>query len=319
MICKNFVTQKLKLSRKKAFSLLELSIVLIISALIVSAALTASTNNLKTSKNKITHEKIREIYKSIGNFLAINKRLPCPASLLKSKISDSDYGSEVGVASNCNGSGVYKSSSNANLVAGMVPIKSLGLSIEMAEDSFDSKFLYIIDKNFANISSFDTANYNNIMKIIDKPGNIDQIATNDAIIVILSHGNNGNGAFYTKNGSQKTSNNNLDSDEIENQLSNLTSGNLSDFNNIFIASSGSSEFFDDILFYKERNQIIQDFNLFDLIFCQSITEPIFGINWARTGYSQIAVSTNACLNGFKPTRRCGAFGVWQEISGNICT
>jgi prepilin-type N-terminal cleavage/methylation domain-containing protein len=314
--CNNF--------NKRAFSLLELSIVLIIISLIVSAGLTVSTNSIINTKIKNSNDRIKEVYKAIGNFIIINNRLPCPASLLKNKINDSSYGIEVGANNLCIGDGVFKSSNNGNIVAGAVPIKALGLAVDMSEDGFENKFIYVIDKNFTN--NFSDADYENIITIIEKPGNTDQIATNDAILAIISYGNNGFGAFSGKNSQQQELGN--DADEQENQLANPQGGanSQADFDNRFVASATNSEIFDDIIFFKGRNQIIQDFQAFDALKCPEITENYYGTNfiWPKSNYNQIVLSQNNCPTGFlggaiKPSKRCGAFGIWQESLINPCT
>ena len=77
--------QVIKKNNKTAYSLLELSIVILIIAILISGAMTMSVGTLNNAKNKATQDKIAEIYKSLGNFLLANKRLPCPASLKKLK------------------------------------------------------------------------------------------------------------------------------------------------------------------------------------------------------------------------------------------
>ena len=86
---KNRTVKKLKyksVKKNKAFSLIELSIVLLIISILASSALSISTNSIINNKIKVTNDRINQLYKAIGNFLVINGRIPCPASLIKNKI-----------------------------------------------------------------------------------------------------------------------------------------------------------------------------------------------------------------------------------------
>ena len=129
---------------KKAFSLIELSIVIIIISILISGILSSSITSINNAKIRNTRDRMAQIYQALGQYLVVNKRLPCPASIILLK-SDADYGKEVGTDGSCSGTGIYQSSSNANLVYGMVPIRALGLVNEMGEDGFESKIAYIID------------------------------------------------------------------------------------------------------------------------------------------------------------------------------
>jgi len=149
-----FCLNKIK-TTKTGYSLLELSIVILIISILISGAMTMSVGTLNTAKNKSSQDKFAEIYKAMGNFLIANRRLPCPASLKKLENSDSDYGAEV---ASCSGVGVYQSTTSTNLIYGAVPVKALGLSNDMAKDAFDSKIIYMIDKRFAFASDVNSVN-----------------------------------------------------------------------------------------------------------------------------------------------------------------
>ena len=315
---KNRTVKKLKYKsakQNKAFSLIELSIVLLIISIIASSALSISTNSIINNKIKVTNDRINQLYKAIGNFLVINGRIPCPASLIKNKINDPDYGREVGSDTNCMGSGVYQSTYNAKLIIGAIPVKALGLETEMGEDGFESKFTYMIDKSFANKSNFGTSEYKDIITVTEKMGGTDQISTSDAIFSIISHGSNKFGAFSSKTGEQNIRS--TDGHEIENDIG-LISGETYNFNSSIISTSNNSDVFDDILFYKTRDQLVQDFSAFNLIPCKETIMDSF--NWPKANYGQIVQATTGCpVTAIKPTKRCGFFGIWEEglISG--CT
>ncbi|MFM2200516.1 MAG: hypothetical protein RL769_571 [Pseudomonadota bacterium] len=405
--------KKLK-TNKSAYSLLELSIVILIISILISGAMTMSVGTLNTAKNKSTQDKYAEIYKALGNFLLTNRRLPCPASLKKLKNSDSDYGAEV---ANCSGTGVYQSTTSTNLVYGAVPVKALGLANDMAEDAFESKLVYLIDKRFAvasdssstnmvvqggsvgeqqnftislpsgnqidsilfasyglpntstwtinsschasgslsivqanclgrnsctvfssnsvfgdpcpgigkalairysysalnATSTFSTSPSTGIITITEKPAGVAQNATSDAILVLISLGANKAGAFNTTANTQNARSS--DADELENDIANFVDGNPSTatFNNTIVVNSENSELFDDLVFFKTRNQIVNDFNAMFLIPCFNAGASF---NNANAFYGNLVYASSSCASPNEDkrlSRKCEAFGNWVDV------
>lgn len=169
--------------KKKAYSLLELSIVIVIISILISGVMTTAVGNINYAKTKVTKDRIQVLYKALGNFVATNGRLPCPAGLTVLK-TNATYGTSIGAAGTCSGSGVYTSTANTNLVYGMVPVATLGLSKEMGEDGFEDKISYVVDKNFTaaanlnsapnftqvNFSIYTVANVGNNITVYEKNG-----------------------------------------------------------------------------------------------------------------------------------------------------
>jgi hypothetical protein len=166
--------------------------------------------------------------------------------------------------------------------------------------------------------------------------------TSDAMFVLISHGANKSGAW----GQNSTTQNSLSSSNEE--IWNSVTGNIdspadgkADFYNSnsnvstpfpFVFSSTVDGVFDDIIFYKTRNEMISDFKLFGLIPCASnVTQSItYGApsNFSWTGdlsikYGEIVPSGNACPGGFEggpkyPGKKCGAFGNWESTVARPC-
>lgn len=326
-------------NQKKAFSLIELSIVIIIISILITGALSVSVNAINSSKNKLTKERMAEIYKALGNYVVANKALPCPAPLTDLKSTTSTYGtSATTTTTQCDttpaSNGVFQSGTSTNLVRGMLPVKTLGLALDMAEDGFGSKFEYIVDRNYTKASTgttptsgagdFGTSSTANII-INDKPGSSaialtsasgTSSANNNtaAVFAIISLGANKSGAYGVDVASRTTVSS--DSDEA----TNTPSGAGTTYTSSLYASSGNSDVFDDIVFYKTRNALVSDFNSLQLVPCQSTTETLYGttVTWPLAWFSQVAVSTTACPGSYTkgvtyPTKRCGAYGSWDVV------
>jgi prepilin-type N-terminal cleavage/methylation domain-containing protein len=314
-----------KNSKKTAFSLIEISIVVLIIAILITGSLSSSITAINNAKLKSTRESMDEIYKALGNYLLVNGNLPCPASILELKSSSSSYGTSFGTAGTCSGVGVYTSATPGatNLVYGMVPVKTLGLSNNLAEDGFEDKIAYIVDKNFTN-TSFGTSTSTATMTINEIPGSTTKTITDDAIFALVSYGINKSGAFPINSATQIARSS--DASERTNDLDSIASPL---FDKILITDSKSSDVFDDVVFYKTRNNLLLDFEALSLVPCQAgVLSLNYGgaanYSFAQGSYNQLVVSTTQCPVGYRsttnyPTRRCGVFGVWDSVAVNPCT
>jgi len=345
-ICKKLIKNQ---KEKTAFSLVELSVVLVIISILVVGTIQVSVTTSRNSKYQITKQRIEAIYQAMGNYLLANAKLPCPASIIALKASDTNYGLAGTTDGDCNdGAGVYLGDSVGNsdhLVYGMVPTKTLGLPSEIGEDGFGNKFTYILAIGFSedDISSSSTgfgsmSTYTGLISVQESlDGTNYLVNSNDAAFVIISHGANGYGAFGANSSSQSSTSGSSD-DEQSNFGSSFTSVGANDTatfystDSKFVSRGDSDETFDDILFYKTRNQMVVDFNAHSLIYCADgdaiDVDRCDGTNdecsFPQTAYGQIAISDDSCTSSYdstvvKPTRRCGAFGVWEDYFINPCT
>lgn len=307
--------------RKKAYSLIELSIVIVIMSIIISSGLSLATSSSNNTRIQLTKERMNVVYKAIGAYLINHRSLPCPAPINASRSSDTNYGDSSGVDGTCTTAGVL--TRGTGLVYGMIPTQDLGLDSSFAEDGFGSKFTYVVAQAFTNpdlATGFATATPTGIITVKDKiDPSTEQITTSDAIFVLISHGVNKFGAY-----SNNSATANAASSDLEEQ-SNY--GNT----NIFYANSNTSDIFDDILLFKNRDDIASEFDALDLIACkgtpngdQTLTSSDGLLHtWPLTKYNQIAPSLEDCGSGWKarnarPLKRCGAFGVWESDPSLDC-
>lgn len=318
----------------KAYSLIELSIVLVIVSVLVSGAMVVSVDSLKTDQIRITKERIDAVYKRLAYHIKTNRDLPCPALTNKVRSADSDYG----VAGTCAGVayGVYAS---GNFIWGALPCATLGLPLDYCEDAFGSKFLYFVDKRFtvaadtgvAPVFDADINNYNfstmannqlssspaTIWTIKENPAGSLQNITANAVFGIVSAGANKFGA-YNSNSSTAISTAGSDSDELMNQ--NATSGS-----GYFVSSSPASNSFDDIVFYKTMKDIIADFtDVTTLVPCDNI-DPNY-INGGVTGDAWldgvVYSKKNICASPYENVRwskKCSSNGNFVTVSNSCIT
>ncbi len=313
-------------SAKTAFSLIELSILLMFFGVVISGILSVATSSIVNRSIKTTNDNFQQIYQALGTFLLNNKRLPCPASITLNRLSDASYGQEV---VNCNGNGVFQSNSSSNVVYGMVPFKALGLSEQVALDGYRSKIAYVIDKRFA-VASEASANFSNVtfstspssntIIIRDKLLTSDLTLTSDAILVLISYGANKLSAFDPDNSQQNTRSN--DVAELDNDITNFINGSPSTatYDNVFMNSAKYSLIFDDDLFYKTKQNLIDDFKAEHLIACFNAGN--FFAN--RHGYfDEVLYATRGCWSPEQRKRlttKCLRDGSWIQYSPcTFCT
>jgi prepilin-type N-terminal cleavage/methylation domain-containing protein len=316
--------------KKKAYSLIELSISILIISIIIAGAVTVSAK--VASKNRIlsTQEKINQIYHAIGVYLVVNGALPCPSSIEIAKSNDPHSAYGVGNCSSDN-TGVYASSAASNILFGMVPVMDLGLGRDFAEDSFGTKIAYIVDKNFTDPVNFGSAVSTNklIIKESLQSGSPTQIISDEVIMAIISYGSNKAGGLPSNVSSLESKNPRSSSaSELENDINGILPNGKGNFDNILVASDSSDGVFDDIVFYKTRNLAAAEFDTLHLVKCPSTASVnddlviTYGTNapiifsWPEASYNQIVSSTVACPSGYRggvgsPTRKCGAFGLWE--------
>lgn len=316
--------------RKRAFTLLELSLVILIVSILVVGSMSASITTINKSKYKSTKERMDIIYKAFGNYFAINGSLPCPAPI-NTLDTASTYGASGSGAGDCNSSGEDVFDGGTNLVYGMVPIQDLDLPADMASDGFGTKFTYIVNVNFTDPTNSvfigsDTGN----ITINEAVSGGTQVITTEAMFVLISHGENKLGGFNNNSSSQNSTSSNTS--EASNYGGTFnTSANTATYDNTFVSNAINSEDFDDIIYYKTRNQMVVDFDAYEKIKCDGADATITdtscdggSCSWSNARYNQVAVSSTACATGYgatvsKPTRRCGAFGVWDIDNANDST
>jgi prepilin-type N-terminal cleavage/methylation domain-containing protein len=289
--------RKMKLLKKSktAFSLIELSIVILIISILISGILSNSVSSVNNARVRTTNERLQQIYQAMGNYLVKNNSLPCPAVIAAI---------------------IYTSNTAAKLVYGMVPVRDLGLADEMAEDGFGDKIAYVVNSDFTSNTTFGDNTLNisaNNITLNDKPGGVTHTITDNAIFALISYGSNKFGAFPA-NAAVQNEGSVDDTDEQGNYISGI-SGATADFGPAFVASSSSSQIFDDVILGKTRDQMVQDFSAFSTIFCAADPGVLDSYSWGQGKYGEAVVATSpACGDSSYPIKKCGAFGVWGPIT-----
>ena len=347
-----------KHNKKTGYSLLEVSIaMLIIGILLTSGSVLFSklsqNQNIKQAQ-LVTLERTDKIYKAILNYLSENHRLPCPAKL-NSSYNDADYGNESRVEGDCNDDAEQSTTNpdannlgatgNMKILYGMIPINVLDLDKKDAEDGYGNKFSYIMVKEFGTKTPDNTAEigfeYLAGSSRLGDPVTIDYInvksraatLSNKSIMLIISHGENGLGAYIPDSGIQKPT-----VGVINDENSNIYKA---DYNRIFFADSDESKtannetlFFDDYVIFKNKDQLLRDAEM-EFIKCgiqqgfinqnyntaclNSDFTPARHASYGETITIDDVISPESCgcvSSKASLQRMCGKYGKWSDISCN---
>jgi prepilin-type N-terminal cleavage/methylation domain-containing protein len=300
------------LKRNRGFTFIELSISLFLMS-IIAISMVAISNAVSTyNKKKLTEQKLNKIEQAISIFLTNNERLPCPASLL---LDDSQ--STFGVEDTSFGAGITESGTSNKLAYGQVPTKTLNLSDEYAFDGWGNKISYAVQDDFASTTTdnFEKTHYDTAQIIIKSDGVSGENVTTDAIYVLISHGENGYGA-YNSSGSQIPISGSGAGYNAE--LTNIISAGT--FDDTFVQDLYNTDF-DDIVRHKTKKQAIYSAGwegikclgdsaisgysgYSDTLFSED--EVIYGAVCSTDTYSLNPADTN------KPQKICGRYGEWSE-------
>lgn len=232
----------------KGFSLLELTIVLIILSIVFSNVLSLRNKYANKEKYQQTLKKLDIIEKTIKSYAASYNRLPCPA-IGELKASEKKFGLEsVSLEDGsfkCRDLILFKQISH-----GTVPVRTLQLDDDFMFDGWNRRIGYSIDNNFSNPEYYLSSHHGSI-KII---GGNNQVKTNNAIMVLISHGKNGYCA-WSHYGEAQIHNSSTNDDKRIN-CSNYLTGNYTFIQKSFSKQDPLDElsYFDDIVRYKMRWQ-----------------------------------------------------------------
>jgi len=228
---------------KKAFSLIEVSIFIVILLLLLTAIVGLSGSTEDQEAIDVTQQKLDRIEKAIIAYQNLNGHIPCPASRTEAPSS-----ANFGTATDCSlasatGTDEYSTGSTAVRI-GAAPTRTLGLPDDVMFDGWKNRFTFAVIKNLAQtddlFDSYSGTNY--VISVIDSSGTeIGQPAPSQIAYVLVSHGQNGNGAYNYQGSSNFTcvasinDEENCDSDAV-------FRAQKSDYN--------SGTYYDDFLRYK---------------------------------------------------------------------
>jgi len=245
---------------RRGFSLVELSVVLVIIAIVIGGGMATFSAYVQKSQVDLTVSRMDAIENALLNYSAAFGRIPCPASLTLTSTS-SNYGVESANQGSCvGGSPAANYTATGGFVEGAVPVKALQLPDTYMYDGWGNRFTFGVDPDFTNSNtlpiSIGGACSASTKAISIQDANSNTLSSS-GVYAIISHGQNGHGA-YTANG-VVSSNGSVNAAELVNCHCNSsgTKGTLANYvQNVPLIDTGNNlDNFDDIVTYKEPWQL----------------------------------------------------------------
>ncbi len=271
------MTRARKTNLSGGFTLVELSIVLIIIAIVAGVGLTATKDTLENARRAATENKLNEIEKALLAFRnGPANRLPCPADITLTD-SSAHYGKEAANLGDCVGGTPAAADVSGNngsstvegyppAVSGGIPTRALNLPDSYMFDGWGRRFVYVVDSHATAYNAFNIIppNANNCSIWVTDAAAGPRSGINawhgGAIYMLMSHGPNGHGAYIT--GSTRISSGSTNFDEQTNCRCDNTAAAADPTSLPYFVQRDLTEDagdvnnkFDDIVRFKERWQL----------------------------------------------------------------
>lgn len=156
------VWNKETVSNIKGFSLIEISIVVLIVSVMASSALSILGKKNNAQNKQRTTEKLEFISRAIQVYFNENRSLPCPAKY-NTAVTSSEFGKSIsGGGDFCvspvavpDGYVFYAGDDDqANILAGNLPTVDLGIPPEYAFDEWGRRLTYVVDMDLTNSDDY---------------------------------------------------------------------------------------------------------------------------------------------------------------------
>jgi prepilin-type N-terminal cleavage/methylation domain-containing protein len=266
------------LRAESGFSLLELSIVMVLIALITVMAMTSGIAVIATARQTATTKKMAEIDKALMAYRAAYNRIPCPGNLAITQ-GNTAYGVEASKPGSCVGGAIVANFNTANggAAEGAVPTVTLGLANDFMYDGWGNHIRYIVDTGMTSIGAFASAPpasacVTSNVTVCDFNGVLSGACVNTprssaAVYVLVSHGKDTMGGV-TNSGAMSSvlspnANEKINCHAAGAQCQAISSSATTTISPIYVQADYSisptdvSNLFDDIVSYKERSQMTE--------------------------------------------------------------
>jgi hypothetical protein len=230
------------------FSLIQVSLILTAGALVMVSLLPgqdAGDYNRKVINNVRELEAVEEAMKG---FMAAHGRRPCPADG-DYDVDTANFGREAANPGDCTGGtpavSLGPDAGTGNVVAGVIPTKTLGLPDEYALDEFGRRFTYMVDRRATNKAACLALESGTPgVEIQDGAGAVkDQVTA-----AYLSHGPDGHGAFPAQGSTAAGRFNSASTDAHTLDNASVDASFAVSFDNVFVWKERTGSF-DDLVYY----------------------------------------------------------------------
>lgn len=240
--------------RREGFSLVEISVVLVVVATMLAGVLPAITESQKSNAADETAERMEQVKQALLTYRAANSRVPCPSDISLG-VNTANFGKEGATQGTCTGGTPAANFSSGNVVGGGVPVKELGLPDEYAFDGWGRRMVYHVDKRLTLATTYSSTTTGSIT--VKDGASTPSDRTTTAAYALVSSGPNGHGA-YTRAGT-RFSFGTTNARELEN--CDCTSAGVAGAYNTTLhqymatPNTNPQQSFDDIVIYGSRSSL----------------------------------------------------------------
>lgn len=270
----------------RGFTLIEMAVVLVILSMAAAGGLAVVTRSTDVEKMRLTRERMDKILRATELYAQKWYAVTCPASPTQLP-TDAGFSRSMGYvgagpAPTCiTATGLARSASN-NVFMGAVPTGTLGLPPEYMLDGWGRKFAFVVDQDMINgqgtfliDKEFFRGNNSDIL-LVDASGNaVVKDATNspsgapsagdarNPVVVLISHGKNGFGAYPYKGTAQVVDSRVTANRTMENDNAHVSADSVA-FDTVFRAltyketdtgSAATAQMFDDIVMWRTQTDL----------------------------------------------------------------
>lgn len=294
-------------------TLVELSLVLTIVAILFAGGMGFFISQQNQDRINLTKQNIELLQQGLTIFLSQHGRLPCPASP-----DQSIYNPTFALEKTSLSTGILTCNVTAHLLSnsvsndpqyyGAIPTRTLGLPDEVMLDGWGNRIGYIVTQAFVNnhltnascvlgadaLDDHSSTQYfcyrgqasgstNNSTTDLRVQNLMGTTISDDAVYILISHGENGYGAFRgsadtdidaTGTASSNTIRNIppplTNSGELRNLDCNVSTGACNNgILNVSYVQNYPTQYFDDMVVFKTRNNLLLECNMFSNNTCSN--------------------------------------------------
>ena len=285
---------------RRGFTLLELTIVLLIISVVIGTGVVTFTASLTKKQYDATLAKMAVIDKALVDFSVAFGRIPCPASLTLTT-ADSNYAIEAANQGSCTGgTPAANYTSSSGVAEGAIPVRALKLPDSFMFDGWGRRFRYAVDPTMTSSNALPVAVGGLCSASNSAITLTGATSTSAAIYAIISHGSNGHGGF-TANGVMLNSGS-VNANEQKNcHCDNTATATANDASYVQKSTTSNAanklDSFDDIVSYKEawqmRNANTTAFAPACLYIADSTNNALRKYSTLSTSWSSMTSSFNA--------------------------
>lgn len=246
--------------RHGGFSLVEISIVLVVVATMLAGVLPVITETTKVRDLDATQDRMVAIEEAVQAYYNMNNELPCPSDITLG-VNTGNFGIQAANDTCIGGTPAANWNSGGNVVGGGVPTKTLGLPDEFAFDGWGRRIYYHVDPDATVAATFSDTTTGTI-RVNDATG---AARSTTGVYALVSAGRNGHGAFLRAGGTARMNSGSVNVDEHENcqTTGTVCAGTAAAYNGTLVQKMESATNpndpatrFDDILIYKLKGHLM---------------------------------------------------------------